>query len=510
MQKRFTTAILLGIGITLGLQAQVDPGSSVTPLSLNDCIQMALERNLTLKVERIRPVIADSNLSIAYAGWDPSFTSSYTRFHRQQPGRVDEFNRPIPGTSSDTDNISTGINGILPTGFQYSIQGNVSDTAFESSFIDPVTGLPMALGSENSDGSVSINMTQPLLRGLLVDNTRLNIKLQKNNVEFSQLGLIWQIMNLVSQVEQAYYDLIAAEENVKVQDKAVQLAERLLTENRKRVEVGAMAPLDEKQAESQFASARASLLQTQGTLARAQNALKNLLSDEYLQWQDTVIRPNEVLRALPIAFSRQDSWHKAMTLRPDLEQQRLNLEREGLQVKFNKNQVLPQLDVVGSFGYTGGGQGIGVSGVFGQIRRQDNPLWSVGGRFSIPIGNRVARNNLKIARAREEQAVLTLKRFEQDIMVAVENAVISAEINLQRVDATRQRREFAKAALDAEEKKLENGKSTSFFVLQLQRDLTQARSDEIQALTDYNRATSNLSLLEGGILQIREISLEVE
>ena len=145
-----------------------------------------------------------------------------------------------------------------------------------------------------------------------------------------------------------------------------------------------------------------------------------------------------------------------------------------------------------------------------RVSRQDNPIWSVGGRFSIPIGNRVARNNLKIARAREEQQVIGLKQFEQDIMVAVENGVTTAQINLQQVDATRQQREFAEAALEAEEKKLENGKSTSFFVLQLQRDLTSARSQEIQSLSEYNKAVSSLSLLEGGILQAREISLEAD
>ena len=165
---------------------------------------------------------------------------------------MDEFNRVIPGTSSESDTISTGLSGQLPTGLGYNISGNVSDTAFESTFIDPVTGLPLTAGSENSNGSVAVNMSQPLLRGLLIDQTRLNIKLSKNDLAFSKLGLVWQIMNTVSQVEQAYYDLIAADENVKVQEKAVQLAERLLTENRKRVEVGAMAPLDEKQAESQY------------------------------------------------------------------------------------------------------------------------------------------------------------------------------------------------------------------------------------------------------------------
>ena len=134
----------------------------------------------------------------------------------------------------------------------------------------------------------------------------------------------------------------------------------------------------------------------------------------------------------------------------------------------------------------------------------------MGGQISIPIGNRVARNNLRNARSQEKQTILNLKQFEQSIMVAVENAVNSAQINLQRVDATKQQREFAEAALEAEEKKLENGKSTSFFVLQLQRDLTQARSQEIQSLSQYNKAVSSLSLLEGAILQSREISLEVE
>ncbi|MCS1407777.1 MAG: hypothetical protein M2R45_00937 [Verrucomicrobia subdivision 3 bacterium] len=510
MHKLFAVAVLSGAAFAAGLNAHDSQAMVNRPLSLNDCIQIALQHNLLLKVEKINPQISRADLKIAYAGWYPNFTTSYNHNFRQQPGNVDEFSRTIPGTSSETDSFFTGINGRLPTGLTYNIQGNVANTFFDSSFIDQNTLQTITVTSENANGNISINMTQPLLRGLMIDQTRLNIKLSKVALEQAELGLIWQIMNTVAQVEQAYFDLIAAEESVKVQEKAVQLAERLLTENRKRVEVGAMAPLDEKQAESQFASRRADLLGAKRSLALSQNALKNLLSDEYLEWQDTRIEVTEVLRVLPIPFSRQDSWHKAMNLRPDLQQNRLNIERNGIIVKFNKNQVLPQLDVIGSFGYSAGGRGIGYDGVFDQFRRQENPTWSVGGRFSIPIGNRVARNNLKIARAQEEQALLRLKQLEQTIMVNVENAVTLAEINLQRVDATRQNREFAEAALEAEQTKLENGKSTSFIVLQLQRDLTQARSGEIQALTEYNRARSQLSLAEGATLQDREISLEVE
>ncbi len=475
-------------------------------MSLNDCIQTALQHNLSLKVEKINPAIRRADLQIAYAGWEPYFTASYNHNFRQQPGNVDEFNRLIPGTSSDTDRFGVGIRGNLPTGLRYDIQGSMANTAFD--FIDRET--LQTLTAENAGGDLSINMAQPLLQGLNIDQTRLNIKLSKTALQQSELTLLWQIMNTVSQVELAYFDLIAAKENVNVQEKAVQLAERLLEDNRKRVQIGIIAPLDEKQAESQLPRAQAELLSAQRTFALRQNALKNLLSDEYLEWQDTQIQTTELLEALPIPFNRQDSWHKAMDLRPDLQQRRLDLQRSGILIQFNKNQVLPQLDIVGSFGYSAGGEAIGYSGILRQFRRRENPAWSIGGRLTIPLGNRAARNNLKIARHQKKQTLLQLKQFEQDILVAVENAVTLAEINLKRVEATRKEREFAEAALEAEETKLENGKSTVFVVLQLQRDLTQARSGEIQALVEYNRARSQLSLAEGATLQDREITLEAE
>ena len=502
-------------------------GMAGRPMSLNDCIQTALEHNLSLKVEKINPIIDQANLQIAYAGWDPSFNVSYRRNFDQRPNDFDtRLDIPIPGSSSDTDSVNAGISGLLPTGLDYNLSANIVDTTGEFSRImlddigRPVLdnrGRPIFISDpfSNQRGNFSLNLTQPLLRNLRIDSTRLNIKLSKVALAQSEMSLLWQIMNTVSQVELAYFDLIAAEESVKVQEKAVQLAEQLLEDNRKRVQIGTIAPLDEKQAESQLPRARADLLSAQRNLALRQNALKNLLSDEYLEWQDVRIEANEVLKAVPIPFRRQDSWERAMHLRPDLRQQRLNLQRNGINVQFRKNQVLPQLDVVGSIGYSAGGReadgkGIGYSGVLRQLRRRENSNWSLGGRLTIPLGNRVARNQLKIAREQEKQAILQLKQFEQNIMVNVENAVTLAEINLQRVEATRQEREFAEAALEAEETKLENGKSTVFVVLQLQRDLTQARSGEIQALVEYNRALSQLSLAEGATLQEREISIEAE
>src|SRR5262249_6694242 len=149
-----------------------------------------------------------------------------------------------------------------------------------------------------------------------------------------------------------------------------QLAERLLAENKKRVEVGALAPLDEKQAESQVAGSRADLLAAEGTEDTQQRVLKSLLSDEYSQWKDVHIEPAESMVAVPQTFNLQESWQKGITMRPDLLQQRLSLEKQGFVVRFSKNQLYPQLDVVGDYGYNASSTEF--SGAFNQIANRDN------------------------------------------------------------------------------------------------------------------------------------------
>jgi len=308
-------------------------------------------------------------------------------------------------------------------------------------------------------------------------------------------------------VELAYYDLIFAQENVKVQEKALQLAEQLLRENKKRVEVGALAPLDEKQAESQTAARRADLLSANRLLAAQQNVLKNLLSDKYTEWQEVSLEPAEALAAPPPLLNLQDSWQKGLSQRPDLLQARVDLERQQIVLRYDHNQLFPQLDLIGSYGHLASGREF--SDALGQIKEGSNPYYSYGAAITWPLSNRAARQSYKISKAEQRQLLLRLKKLEQTIMVDIEDAVKLAQTNFERVDATKQARLYAEAALEAEQKKLENGKSTSFNVLFLQRDLTQARSAEIQALTEYNRALSQLSLKEGTTIERNGLKVEI-
>ena len=209
---------------------------------------------------------------------------------------------------------------------------------------------------------------------------------------------------------------------------------------------------------------------------------------------------------MPETFDLQESWRRGLSLRPDVLQQRLNLEKQVYIVKYQKNQRLPQLDIVGTVGYSGSADTMGDA--LSQVSGFDNQVWSVGGQVTFPIGNTSARNNDRSARVTKEQAELQLKQLEQVVMITIENAIAVAKTSFQRVSATREARLYAEAALDAEQKKLENGKSTSFVVLQLQKDLTTARSAEIRALADYNEALARLALQEGTTLERRRVTLK--
>ena len=166
-------------------------------------------------------------------------------------------------------------------------------------------------------------------------------------------------MTIVTTVEQAYYDLIYARENVTVQEKAVELATQLVVENKKRVEVGALAPLDQKQAEAQAASSRATLIAAKSALVMQENTVKQLITDDYAAMATALIlQPTAPLTAPVQVFDRQISWSKGLTERPDLLQAKLDVERQGITLKYNYNQLFPELDVVGSYGHGAGGSDI--------------------------------------------------------------------------------------------------------------------------------------------------------
>jgi len=467
-------------------------------ISLAECIKTALEDNLDIKVARYVPEISRDGLNLSYAAYEPVFSSEALHSSDQSPGGINAQNQPFTGTESRDDAFSAGFAGILPFGTTYSLTGNLGNT------IGNTAGAPFG----NTAGAEGLALTQPLLKNFWIDSPRLTIQVNKKLLRISELALRLQIMATVNAVEQAYDDLILAGENVKVQKQALQLAEQLFAEDKRRVEVGALARLDEKQAESQMEASQADVLDAERALAAQQNVLKLLLIDDPVAWRSSAPEPAEALAAVPQNLDLNESWQKAFAQRPDLLQSRVDLERQGIVIRFLKNQLFPEMDLVGGYGLNASAPQF--SGAFEQLRRGDSPFYSYGATLTVPLGNGAARNNYKIGKATKEQSLLRLKQLELQIMAEVEDSVNLARTDLQRVEATRQSRVFAETALEAEQKKMETGKSTSFFVLQFQRDLTTARSAEIQALADYNKALAQLAFNEGSTLERNKLNLEVK
>ena len=477
--------------------------TATKPVSLDDCVALALKRNLGIRISSFGPRFSRLTLSSDYAPYDPSFTAGVSQSFRSFPptpsGTVTNSFVP-PSSTSWSDNYSAGLGGYLPTGLQYSFSGNV--TRGQSTLLPAdVTGAALYSPGAN------VNLTQPLLKNMWIDATRLNISFDKLGVKTSEEVVRAQILDTLLSVEQSYYGLISALENVRVQQKALEVSERFLFETRKRVEVGSLAPLDAKQAESEVARNKAALVTALQNAGDAERLLKGLIDDDFAASADIMLTPTAKLENIPSVQSRANSWGRAFEFRPDYHEQKFGLLQQKLNLRFTRNQMYPQLDLTGSYGV--GGNELTLGGSILDLGQRAYPNYSWGLRFSIPLSNLSARNAYKQAKIKQEQLLLQFKQLEQTIMIAVDNDIRAIEGYREGMVATKEARVYAEAALDAEQKKLESGKSTNYQVLQLQRDLTTAEKNEIDALANYNKALAQLAHDEGSTLDRLKVNLDI-
>lgn len=491
----------------------------VRPVTLPEVIALALQNNYDIQFARLNPEIARYNLEGAYGVYDPVFNFGYDYSFRSQPGGFDEQGRVVPSREVSGDSWGDGgalISGYAPTGLRYNFGLNTDRNksgGVQRDVLRDGSGTPFATNTffsedVNYSAGTGIRVTQPLLRDFWIDQPRASIKINKKRLQISEWQLRAQFITTVSLVESAYYDLIRARENIKVQRAALEYNNQLLRENRKRVEVGALAPLDEKQAEAEVARGVAGLLSTEQVYAVALNNLKNLITQDFPSWANIVIDPMETLVAVPAHPELAESWKRGLTMRPEIQQLKLDLEARDINLKYLKNQIWPALDLVGTYGQSSINRDYGRS--LEDLTRMNNERYSYGVLLSIPIGNRSARNTYKAQKVSNAQALIDYKALEQDIMVSIDNAIKLLQSQYQQVEATRQARLFAQDALAAEQKKYENGKSTSFNVLLYQRDLTRSRFEELAALAEYNKALAGLAVQEGATLTRHNLNVTVE
>jgi outer membrane protein TolC len=487
---------------TLTQAAASQPGETVRPLSIDDAVKLALEQNLGVQIQRIDPQIQDMGIAQARSFWSPQLNSSLSRQSQTQPGT----SALSGGRNIDNGTFATGL-GIsqnLPWGASYNANWNNARFTTNNLFSN---------FSPQLASNLNLQFTQPLLRNFSMDQIRQQVANSKKLRELSDIQLDAVIMQTSRAVKNAYWDLSYAIDNLKAQQESLKLAQQSLRDNQKRVEIGTMAPIDIVQAQAEVASNEERVIVAEAAIKRAQDNLRALILDPGApDFWTTTFQPVDVAPFQELAIDSDAAARNALDKRSDLRAAKNSIERSDVDIRYLRNQILPEVNAQASY-ITRGVGGVqlspvdlaaaatdgdiparkikgstGFGTVLGDVFQSAYPDWTVGVQISYPLGTNTAQANLARARLQYQQAQTQLRNLEMIVATQVRDAARNVQTNQKRVQSARASRELQEKKLEAEEKKLAAGMSSSFFVFQAQRDLALARTAEIQAISDYNKS----------------------
>jgi outer membrane protein len=384
----------------------------------------------------------------------------------------------------------------------------------------------------STSSALSLNITQNLLQGFGIAVNARNIHIAKNNREVSDLQFKSQVINIVAAIINLYWDLVSFGEDVKVRQQAVDLNEKLLSDNRKQVEIGTLAPIEIVRAEAELASAQQDLTIAQTRVLQQETILKNALSRNGVASPSVAearIVPTDRIQVPQTEAIQpiQDMMAEALRSRPEISQRRIQLVNDRINLNGSRSQLLPNLDLVVNLAnnaLTGqvsslallpgspprqvtpffiGGYGNALSQIFGR----NFPDYNIGFQLNIPLRNRAAQADMLLDQLTVRQREIGIQQLENQIRVDVQNALIALQQSRATYLAANKTRVFREQTLDAEQKKYALGASTIFNVILVQRDLAQAQSAEVNALSSYSRARVQLDTATGQTLNNNNISV---
>jgi len=467
--------------------------TNTLPLSLQDVIESTLKNNVSIAVQEFQSKIRKEEIITEEAEFDPSITLDGKATKFKEPSASFFVQPQVSKTSSQRFDLS--FNQKLTAGTEYEIRLENERSETNSNF----AGL-----NEQFTTRFELNVTQPLLKNFGLDINKTNIYIAQNKLDISDFEFKNKVIEVITEAENVYWDLVFSREDLKVQQKSVQRAQDLERRVKAQVEVGTLAPLEILQAQSEVASREEAVIQARKLIQDNQDNLKNILnisfdSPDGMKEIQPLDSP-KFLVEVPVVL--RESILTALKMRPDYLLKKKELKNKNIQVKFNENQLYPTLDLVASFGLNGisgdvvPSVGSNFGGNFGKsIERTysgDFSTWEGGLLFKYPFGNRAAKSRLAVSRLETAQLLMDIKDLEKTIVVEVREAARLINTDKKRVQAARVARRLAKEKLIAEEKKFEVGLSTSFNVLEFQTDLAEEQSKELKAVIDFNKSKIKL------------------
>jgi len=467
------------------------PTGPTKKLSLDDAVQSALEQNLTLQVQRIDPRVQDYAVAQARSGYLP-IVSSFANYQNADIVNNQTFQG---GTALSTTAASgqAGLSQFLPTGGSLSAAWNLGRQT---------SNAPSNAFNPATSGSLNLQFSQPLLRNFSIDGTRQALLISKVNREMSDITLRATVVNTVHNVKVAYWNLVGARSNLDVAQQSLALSRQTLKDNQTRVEVGTMAPIDIVQAQAEVANNEEQVIVAQAQVQQFEDVLRTLIYDpQSPDFWTQHLEPSEAPTLTTAQIDVDAAIKSALDKRTDLRNAAKSMQESQINIRYTKNQLLPAVN--GQVGYTtnalGGVQGdriIRYGSVLGDVFSAAYPTWSVGVSVSYPIGQNNAQAGLARAQLQYHESELQLRQLQMSVAQQVRDVVRRVNTNLKRIDATRAARELSERKLEAEQKKFAVGLSTSFQVVQAQRDLATARYNEVQAILDYTTSLADFEAVQ--------------
>ena len=471
-------------------------------LTLQETIETVLKNNISISVQSYNSKINEQFIFEKEADFDPTVDFEFT---------VGEETRQSASTLADSKtrdldydwDFSVSQKFVTGGDYELTMDNNKNQSSSSRTSLNPIYSSDLAL-----------TVTQPLLKDFGIDLNKREIYIAKNDQKISDHQFTEKVIATIAETENIYWDLVFSIEDLKVKETSLQRARDLEKQVKAQVDVGTLAELEILQAKSNVASREERLLNAQNLIDDNGDNLKSILNFSF----DSEEGLKEIIPADSPVFepgaenSLEEALKTALIHRPDLLAKKMELENRNIEAKYNENQTLPTLDLVGSLGLNGlSGDSSTKNGSYDSALSEafstDFRLWQFGINLSYPLGNRAAKSKLAIKRLEVAQLLLNIKDLEKTIVVEVREAHRQIKTDIKRVQATRVGRKLAEEKLNAEEKKFKVGLSTSFNVLEFQEDLAEEQSNEIKAVIDYNKSLNRLNQVMARTLEAHDIKL---
>jgi outer membrane protein TolC len=474
------------------------PGTTLLNLTLDQAMDMALENNLDLKAARMNPPGVDYQLAAARASFIPQVTGTYG------------YNDSTTANTSTLEgrNTLTQVQQTYNAGLSQTMPwyGGRLQVGFNNTRL--TTNSTTQLFDPNYNARLNFSYTQPLLQGFKIDNTRNQLRTLSVQRQIADIQLLTTIENTKASVRTAYWNLREAIEQIEIQQRALDLAQRLFEDNKTKVEIGTLAPIDTVTPEAQVASAEQSLLNAQIIWRTAEINLQQLLAtgpDDPI-YQRT-INPTERPQLSVQTVNIPDAVKTALAQRTDLVQAKRNIEVSQLNLEVTRDLTKPQLDLQAAYNVQGqGGRELdrdtnlrtdgGYGDAFNQIIGFDLPTWTATFNFTYPLFMRAAKANYARAELQLQQSQAQLKASELAVSSSVTSAGLAVENSYKQYQAAQKNREAQERNAEAEQTRFDVGMSTNYNVVQAQNALTQARLTELQALISYLNAVAEFDRVQ--------------